>query len=69
MYNNNEQLINHFLYVDDICVLVQSANRMQRLLDVNYNFSIRNNIMLNSNRVALLHNKLYCSNVRLHCSI
>ena len=43
----NEQCMNHVMYADDICLLAPSAIGLQRLLDVCFDFSIRNNIMFN----------------------
>ena len=43
----NEQCMNHVMYADDICLLAPSAIGLQRLLDVCFDFSIRNDIMFN----------------------
>ena len=43
----NEQCMNQVMYADDICLLAPSAIGRQRLLDVCFGFSIRNDIMFN----------------------
>ena len=45
----NEQCMNHVMYADDICLLLvaPSAIGLQRLLDVCFDFSKRNDIMFN----------------------
>ena len=43
----NEQCTNHVMYEDDICLLAPSAIGLQRLLDVCFDFSIRNDIKFN----------------------
>ena len=40
----NEQCTNHVMYADDICLRTQSAIGLQRLLDVCFDFSMRNMI-------------------------
>ena len=66
--------MNHVMYADDICLLAPSAIGRQRLLDVCFDFSIRNNIIFNPiNSVCVAFksrsNKLYCSIVSLDCDI
>ena len=43
----NELCMNEVMYADDICLLAPSAIGLQRLLDVCFDFSIRNDIMCN----------------------
>ena len=40
----DDQCMNHVMYVDDICLLAPSAIGLQRMLDVCFDFSIRNDI-------------------------
>ena len=42
-----KQCINHVIYTDDVCLLAPSAISLQQMLDVCFNFSIRNYIMFN----------------------
>ena len=43
----NEQCMNRVMYTDDICLLTPSAIVLQWMLDVCFDFSIRNDIMFN----------------------
>ena len=66
----NEQCINHVMYADDICLLAPSAIGLQWMLDVWFNFSIRNYIMFNPIKSVCVDlksksNKLYCPTVSL----
>ena len=68
----NEQCMNHVMYADDICLLAPSAIGLQRLLDVCFDFSIRNYIMFNPIKSVCVvfkskSNKLYCPTVSLDC--
>ena len=70
----NEQCMNHVMYADDICLLAPSAMGLQRLLDVCFDFSIRNDIMFNPIKSVCVvfkskSNKLYCPTVSLDCDI
>ena len=70
----NEQCMNHVMYADDICLLAPSAIGLQRLLDVCFDFTIRNDIMFNPIKsvcVVFKFNsiKLYCPTVSLDCAI
>ena len=70
----NEQCMNHVMYADDICLLAPSAIGLQQLLDVCFDFSIRNNIMFNPIKSVCVvfkskSNKLYCPTVSLDCDI
>ena len=70
----NEQCMNHVMYADDICLLAPSAIGLQRLLDVCFDFSIRNDIMFNPIKSVCVvfkskSNKLYCPTVSLDCDI
>ena len=61
----NEQCMNHVMYADDICLLALSAIGLQRLLDVCFDFSTRNDIMFNPIKSVCVvfkskGNKLYC---------
>ena len=66
--------MNHVMYADDICLLAPSAIGLQRLLDVCFDFSIRNDIMFNPIKSVCVDfksksNKLYCPTVSLDCDI
>ena len=70
----NEQCMNHVMYADDICLLAPNAIGLQRLLDVCFDFSIRNDIMFNPIKSVSVvfkskSNKLYCPTVSLDCDI
>ena len=70
----NEQCMNHVMYADDICLLAPSAIGLQRLLDVCFDFSIKNDIMVNPIKSVCVvfkskSNKLYCPTVSLDCDI
>ena len=61
------------MYADDICLLSPSAIGLQRMLDVCFDFSIRNDIKFNPIKsvgivIKPKNNKLHCSNVRLDCN-
>ena len=43
----DDQCMNHVMYADDICLLGPSAIGLQRMLDVCFDFSIRNDIKFN----------------------
>ena len=63
--------MNHVMYADDICLLALSAIGLQRLLDVCFDFSIRNDIMFNPIKSVCVvfkskSNKLYCPTVITH---
>ena len=58
------------MYADDICLLALSAIGLQRMLDVCFDFSIRNYINFNpikSECIAIKpkNNKVHCPNVRM----
>ena len=62
--------MNHFIYADDICLLAPSAIDLQQMLDVCFNFSIRNDIIFNPVKsVGVVFqpkkSKLFCPNVTL----
>ena len=68
------ECMNHVMYADDICLLVPSAIGLQGMLDVCLDFSIRNDIQVNSIKSVCVVfkpkcSKLYCPNVRLDCDI
>ena len=43
----NHQCMNHVMYADDICLMAPSAICLQKMLDVCFDFSLRNDIMFN----------------------
>ena len=63
----NEQCMNHVMYAEDIFLLAPSAIGLQRLLDVCFDFSIRNDIMYNPIKsvCVVFNNKLYCPTVSI----
>ena len=70
----NEQCMNHVMYADDICLLAPSAIDLKRMLDVCFNFSIRNDIMFNPIKDVCVvfkskSHKLVCPTVSLDCDI
>ena len=70
----DDQCINHVMYADDICLLAPSAIGLQRMLDLCFDFSIRNDIKFNPIKSVCIvfkpkNNKLYCPNVRLDLNI
>ena len=65
------QCINHVMYVDDICLLAPSALGLQRLLEMCYDFSQDNDVILNSLKSVYVvfrpkRYKLFCPPVYLH---
>ena len=63
---------NRVMHSDDICLLALSAIGLQRILDVCFNFSIRNDIMFNPIKSVCVvlkskSNKLYYSTVSSDC--
>ena len=58
------------MYADAICLLASSAIGLQRMLDVCFDFSIRNDININPIKSVCIvfkpkNNTLHCPNVRL----
>ena len=43
----DDQCMNHVMYADDICLMAPSAIGLQNVLDVCFDFSLRNYIMFN----------------------
>ena len=65
--------MNHVMYADDICLLAPSAIGLQRVLDVCFDLSIRNDVKFNSIKSVCIvfkpkNYKLYCPNVKLVCN-
>ena len=70
----NETVTNHVMYADDICLMVPSAIALQKMLNLCYEFSQSNDIILNpikSQCMAFKQNrfKLYCPAVYLNGNI
>ena len=70
----NEQCIKHVMYADDICLPASIAIGLQRMLDVCFDFSIRNDIKFNPIKFVCIvfkpkNNNLYCPNVRVDRNI
>ena len=62
------------MYANDICLLAPSAIGLQHMLDLCFDFSIRNDIKFNPIKSVCIvfkpkNNKLYCPNVRLDRNI
>ena len=62
--------MNHVMYADDICLVTPSAIGLQKMVDVCFDFSLRNDIMFNPVKsvcVTFKHknSKLSCPSVRL----
>ena len=63
-----------FIYADDICLIAPGAFGMQKMFDVCFNFSLRNDIMLNPVKSICVTfkpktSKLPCPNVRIDSNI
>ena len=59
----DDQCVNHVKYVEDICLLASSAIGLQRMLDVCFDFSTRNDIKFNpikSLRIVFKPKKISC---------
>ena len=66
--------MNHVMYADDICLLAPGAIGMQKMLDVCFNFSLRNYIMFNPVKSVCVtfkpkNSKLSCRSARLDSNI
>ena len=57
-YYFNSMCINHVIYADNICLLAPTANAMQSLLDVCYEYGTENDILFN-------HIKFICTGFKL----
>ena len=40
--------MNHVMYADDICLMVPSPAALQKLIDICYDFSVQNDLSINS---------------------
>ena len=66
--------MNHVMYADDICLMAPSAIGLQKMLDVCFDFSLRNDIMFNPVKSVCVtfkpkNSKLSCPSVRLDNNI
>ena len=66
----DDQCMNHVMYEDDICLMAPSAVGLQKMLDVCFDFSLRNDIMFNPVKSVCVtfkpkNSKLPCPSVRL----
>ena len=66
----DDQCMNHVMYADDICLMAPSAIGLQKMLDVCFDFSLRNDIMFNPVKSVCVtfkpkNSKLSCPSVRL----
>ena len=62
--------MNYVMYADDICLMAPSAIGLQKMLDVCFDFSLRNDIMFNLVKSVCVtfkpkNSKLSCPSVRL----
>ena len=62
--------MNHVIYADDICLMAPSAIGLQKMLDVCFDFSLRNDIMFNPVKSVCVkfrpkNSNLSCPSVRL----
>ena len=58
----DDQCVNHVMYADDICLMAPSAIELQKLLDMCFNFSLKNDIMFNPVKSVYLHLNLRTAN-------
>ena len=70
----DDQCVTHVMYADDICLMAPSAIGLQKMLDVCFNFSVRNDIMFNPVKSVCVkfkpkNSKLSCPSVRLDSNI
>ena len=70
----DDQCMNNVMYADDICLMAPSAIGMQKMLDVCFDFSLRNYIMFNPVQSVCVtfkpkNSKLSCPSVRLGSNI
>ena len=55
----DDQCMNHVMYADDIRLMAPSAISLQKMLDVCFDFSLRNDIMFNPVKSVLHLNPYY----------
>ena len=70
----DDQCMNHVTYADDICLMAPSAIGLQKMLDVCFDFSLRNDIMFNPVKSVCVtfkpkNRKLSCPSVILDSNI
>ena len=71
----DDQCMNHVMYADDICLMAPSAIGLQKMLDVCFDFSLRNDIIFNKIVKSVCvtfkpkNSKLFCPSVRLDSNI
>ena len=70
----DDQCMNHVMYADDICLMAPSAISLQKMLDVCFDFSLRNDIIFNPVKSVCVtltpkNSKLFCPSVRLDSNI
>ena len=70
----DDQCMNHVMYADDICHMAPSAIGLQKMLDVCFDFSLRNDIMFNPVKSVCVtfkpkNSKLSCPSVGLDSTI
>ena len=70
----DDQCMNHVMYADDIYLMAPSAISLQKMLDVYFDFSLRNDIMFKPVKSVCVtfkskNSKLSCPGVRLDSNI
>ena len=70
----DDQCMNHVMYADDVCLMAPSAIGLQKMLDVCFDFSLRNDIMFNPVKSVCVtfkpkNSKLSYPSVRLDSNI
>ena len=70
----DDQCMNHVMNADDICLMAPSAIGLQKMLDVCFDFILRNDIIFNPVKSVCVtfkpkNSKLFCPSVRLDSNI
>ena len=70
----NDQCMNYVMYAHDICLMAPSAIGLQKMLDVCFDFSLRNDIMFNPVKSVCvtfksMNSELSCPSVRSDSNI
>ena len=70
----DDQCMNHVMYAENICLLAPSAIGLQKMLDVCFDFSLRNDIIFNPVKSVCVtfkskNSKLSCPSVGLDSNI
>ena len=57
--------MNHVMYADDVCLMAPSPAALQELIDICYDFNVRNGLSFNSSKSYL--NGRYSNLNRISC--